>query len=140
MTNDRWSEKASDGYVSPGAIATAAKLESLGWTQHDLDELNDGEQVMIVAAHNGAHGPARYDRFGASCDASGNRKKDVFVLYPDSPYEDGIDYESTMHRPVRNGNVVSRIAIFRPTTEEHLDQMRQLYDARRLQHMHSVAA
>lgn len=131
MVDDRWSLHKGR-LIHPDAVAQAKRLEQAGYTQHEHDELRDGEGVIVVAAHNGALAPARYFRAYRPGE-HGKRQEHVLEAWPDSPFRSAIAYADTMHEPIP-GKQMSRVGIFRLNAPEHTDDVARLYDERAKQH------
>jgi hypothetical protein len=113
----------------PDAIAEAKALEAHGYGEIEPKDLNDQDDVMVVSHQNGGVAPARYHRVGDDVDHLGHRSEHVFETYPGSPYSDTISYANTM-RETPEGEMRSRIGIFRPSKPEHALHGPLLYDAR----------
>jgi hypothetical protein len=116
-------------YAHPSAIAQAKALEAHGYGEVTPTDLADQDDVMCVSHADGTVAPARYHRLGDDVDHLGNRSQHIFEAYPGSEYSDCLPYAKTM-RTTPEGEAVSRMAIFRPSKEEHALHGPLLYDAR----------
>ena len=129
MTDDRWALRLAG--LHPDAIARAKDLEAEGYTQHDPEELNDREGVMLLAGHSGALAPARYHRQGLP-DERGSRPQHEFESWPESPFSRKLPYSDSLTRV--GGKLTPRIGIFRLNSPEHERHVAALYDRRAERH------
>jgi hypothetical protein len=117
------------GYAHPNAVRQAQALEAHGYTEVGIDDLDDGEDVVVISLATGGLLLVRYHRVGNVPDEHGRRAEHVFEAWPGSPFSDEIAYADTL-RTTREGERVARMAIFRPSEPEHAQHGPLLYDAR----------
>lgn len=130
----RWATMPEDSHLaSPAARQQAVAMERHGYVQHDLDELTDGQRMLILDGCAGGVAPAIYHRYGIPHDEHGVRDDHVFETYPESPFAERMSAQGVMETPEK-GAPFPRIAFFLGDLPDHREHFSQFYNERDRMH------